>query len=56
MSFYSREGMEVILVIAQQAALGNVHNPCAGCAYVKFCKVRRLSGVNSGPHAAVIQG
>ncbi len=48
--------MEVILVVAQQVALGNVNNPHAGCFYVKFCKIRRHSGVNSGPWAAVILG
>lgn len=48
--------MEVILVIALQVALGNVTNPHVGCVYVKFCKVRRHSGANSGPWAAVIQG
>lgn len=47
--------MEVILGVAQQLALGNVSNPHAGCVYVKFCKVKRHCGLNSGPWVAVIQ-
>lgn len=48
--------MEVILVVTQQVALGNVTNPHARCVYVKFYEVRRHSEVNSGLWAALIQG